>query len=357
MAGTGEGIARYVEELVAHLSQIDLVNEYYLLVDERVNFNFQISNDKFHAVRAKSPYYSWREQTLFVWELLRLKLDLVHFPSFNVPIFYPGKFIVTIHDLIHHRFPGKKRGRALHRLAYRAVMWTALKRARHIIAVSQATRRDLEANFKISPAKIAVIYEGVAARFREAGIPNSQFPIPKLYILFVGVWRQYKNLPRLARAFDILKERWPDLKLVLAGKIDPYYPEIKNAVMAARHAADIKPLEYVSEEELLSLYRGAQLLVIPSLTEGFGLIGIEAQACGTPVASSDTPVLHEVLGGGAVYFNPESEQDIAEKINGVLQNPDLKRNLRQAALDNSKRFDWQKTAAETLAIYERERIK
>lgn len=95
-----------------------------------------------------------------------MKLDLVHFPSFNVPIFYPGKFIVTIHDLIHHRFPGKKKGRLLHRLAYRLIMNSAVKRAAKIIAVSEATKQDILATFRIPPEKILVIYEGVNAKFR-----------------------------------------------------------------------------------------------------------------------------------------------------------------------------------------------
>lgn len=182
-------------------------------------------------------------------------------------------------------------------------------------------------------------------------MPNSEF---KPYILFVGVWRQYKNLPRLARAFDILKERFPDLKLVLAGKIDPFYPEIKKEVMAARNVRDIKVMSFVPDEGLAALYKEAELLVLPSLTEGFGLIGVEAQSAGTPVAASDIPVLREVLGNGAIYFDPENEVDIAQKIQPVLADENYKAGLRERALENSRRFDWNITAKQTLEIYERE---
>ncbi len=362
MAGTGEGIARYVEELVRSLSKIDSQNDYFLLLHERANANFirrRGQNAKFQNVLINSDYYSWAEQTKFIAELRRLRLDLVHFSSFNVPIFYPGKFVVTIHDIIHHLYPGKKKAHLLHRFAYRLVINSAVRRAAKIIAVSQGTRQDIVKTFHIEPEEIAVIYEGVDERFFQR-VPLSKiqeikekYEISEPYLLFVGVWRQYKNLPRLAQAFDIIKDRQGfSGQLVLAGKIDPFYPEIRRAVLGTKFAQDIKALGYVSDEDLLALYQGAAAFVLPSLIEGFGLIGAEAQASGVAVVASDIPVLREVLGEGAMYFNPKNVGDIAEKISTVLSDNELRLKLELNGLARVKKYTWEEAARKTLKVYE-----
>ena len=354
MAGTGEGIGRYIEELVRHLAAIDRKNEYVLIFqDKSVAANFQFSIFNFQKIIVKSKYYSFAEQTRLIWELRRLKLDVMHFPSFNAPIFYPGKFVVTIHDMIHHFFPGKKKARLIHRAAYRAVMGSAIVRSRKIIAVSENTKKDIMKNYRVSPGKIEVIYEGVGEKFSGAqDLDRGKFAITKPYILFVGVWRQYKNLPRAAAAFDILRQRYGhDLQLALAGKIDPFYPEIEREVMSAKQAADIRALGYVSDTELVALYRHASLFVLPSLIEGFGLIGAEAQSAGVPVAASDIPVLREVLGAGALYFDPRNVEDMAAKMNVILSDEKLRRRLTTAGKLNAGRFDWRKCAEATLEIY------
>lgn len=356
MVGTGEGIGRYIEELVRHLALIDDQNDYYLLVSK--NFPPEAGPplaDKFIIVKVKSPYYSLLEQTYFIWELARLRLDLVHFPSFNAPVFYPGRFVVTIHDIIHHQYPGRKKSRVLHRLAYRLTIWAAVMRAKKIIAVSEATKKDIIKAFRVSPEKIQVIYEGAelkAAPSEDIAAVLSRYNITKPFLLFVGVWRQYKNLPNLARAFDVIRDQYRiDCQLVLAGKIDDFYPEIKAEVMSIKHAADIRPLGFIPEIDLAALYQNAKIFVLPSLVEGFGLIGVEAQAAGLPVAASDIAVLHEILGYGAVYFDPSDPAGMAEKIVEIWQDAAHFTKLRKLAQDNVARFDWRKTALETLTVY------
>ncbi|MDP3741630.1 MAG: glycosyltransferase family 1 protein [bacterium] len=354
MAGTGEGIGRYIEELVRHLTIVDKINEYMLVCQdgEFSIFNFQFPNN-FKIIKSKTKYYSWREQTFFISELLKLKLDLVHFPNFNVPIFYPGKFVITIHDIIHNFYPGKKKSHFFHRLAYQATIRSAIKKAVKIIAVSHTTKQDIVAAFKVSPNKIEVVYEGVGQIFGQTGgLPGikEKYGITKSYILFVGVWRQYKNLHRLAEAFDILRETH-DLQLVLAGKIDPYYPEIRQSVMSIKNADDIKTVGFVPDSDLKAMYAGAQVFVLPSLVEGFGLIGIEAQASLLPVAASNIPVLKEILGRGAIYFDPKNPKDMAEKIDLILKNENLIKTLKNAGTQNILKYDWLETAKKTLAIY------
>lgn len=357
MAGTGEGIGRYVEQLVLYLADIDFVNEYFLLVRE--NLNLKIKSPKFQFVQVRAPYYSFAEQTSFVGELNKLHLDLVHFANFNVPIFYKGRFVTTIHDIIHHRFPGKKKSRFFHRLAYRYVIRSAINKARRVIAVSESTKTDIIKTFKTRPEKISVIYEGVDDKFSrsraqaEIESVKQKYGITKPYLLFVGVWRQYKNLPRLAQAFDILKEQYhQNLQLVLAGKIDPFYPEIRQAVLGIKNVREVKALGFVSDDDLVVLYRGATAFVLPSLIEGFGLIGLEAQAAGVPVVASNIPVLKEVLGTGAKYFNPQDQEDMAKCINLVISDKIVQQSLIAAGLRNARRYDWTKTARQTLGVYE-----
>lgn len=361
MGGTGEGIGRYVEELVRNLVEIDHSNEYFLLIDSKRSIEQieSIRNPNFHRVKIVSHYYSVAEQTYFIWELLRLKLDLVHFASFNVPIFYPKKFVVTIHDVIHHQFPGRKKFRIIHRLAYRLVIALAAGRAAKIIAVSEATKTDIMKIFKVPARKISVVYEGVDPRFISRGPEFAKVlarcQIAKPFLLFVGVWRQYKNLPRLAAAFDIIRDKYQiDCQFVLAGKIDDFYPEIKAQVQSIKNAKDIRALGFVPETDLAVLYHAAKILVLPSLVEGFGLAGIEAQAAGTLVTASDIPVLREILADGAIYFNPQDEEDMARKIAGLWRDETAAQNLKDKAARNLARFDWAETARQTLNLYNTE---
>lgn len=357
MAGIGEGIARYVEELIKHLGLIDKTNQYFLICSSKLSTSSFVLPNNFQFVVSNINYYSWNEQIKFLFVLMRLKLDLVHFPNFNMPIFYPGEFIITIHDLIHHRYPGKKKFRYIHRLAYRLVIDCAVNRAAKIIAVSRATKTTLIDTFKIPESKVTAIYEGVNERFyvrhQNSQIASvlAKYGIDKPYLLFIGVWRQYKNLPLLSAAFDIIKKTH-DIQLVLVGKIDQFYPEIKQEVFANPSFFDIKALGHIEERDLPTLYQGAVVFVLPSLLEGFGLIGLEAQASGVPVAASNIAVLREILGEGAIFFDPVNKVDMAEKIKKILENRDLAQSLIEAGNTNVKKYNWQKTARETLDVYE-----
>ena len=366
MAGTGEGIGRYVAEVAERLTAMDKKNQYVLLFsDSKIAANFvsQLPRDQvanFQSEVVASKYYSWGEQTKLILELRKLKLDLVHFPNFNVPIFYPGKFVITIHDIIHHYYPGKKKSRFFHRLAYKATIWTAVKRAAKIIAVSEATKKDLMNKFHVPENKVVVIYEGINETLSDkSDLLNSaqklqKYNISKPYILTVGVWRQYKNLPNLARAFDILREKYGrDYHLVLAGKIDGFYPEIQEEVYKIKNRGEIRSPGFIAEEDLPALYRNAKVFVLPSLIEGFGLTAVEAQAARTPVCASNIPVLREILGMGAVYFDPKNPLDMADKINLVLINQGKVEGLVDAGEKNARRYSWRTTAEQTLEVYNR----
>ena len=178
-----------------------------------------------------------------------------------------------------------------------------------------------------------------------------KFGISKKYILYVGVWRRYKNLPMLSKAFNRLREQGLDFELVLAGEQDPFYPEIVDQVTRSTYHESIKILGRVSDENLKLLYNAATLFVLPSLMEGFGLTALEAAACGTPIACSDIPTLREVLGQGAEYFDPNNLDNMAEVLVNLLRNENRLEELANLALSRAKHFSWKKAAEETILIY------
>ncbi len=357
MVGGGSGIDRYITELFSEVLKQDKTNEYVLFFrDESQTEKFKQYNHKIIVTGIK--HYSFAEQWKLPNILNRENLDLVHFPHFNVPIFYRGKFIVTIHDLTHTLIPGKKKSRFFHRLAYHLVFRNAVSAAKNIIAVSQATKKALLEYYPgLNHDKIQVVYEGLSATY---GVMDKQtafdqisnrFAITKPYILYVGAWRRYKNLPALAESFDKLIESGQDMELVLVGEKDPFYPEIEQQVFSIKHKERLRDLGRLSDEDLNTVYNAARLFVLPSSMEGFGLTILEAAACGVPIACSDIPVLREVAGQGAEYFDPNNLDNMTDVIRGLLDNPIKLEELANLALARSKHFSWNKAAKETMEIY------
>ncbi|MBX4205236.1 MAG: glycosyltransferase family 4 protein [Candidatus Doudnabacteria bacterium] len=356
MLGGGSGISRYISEISQAVLETDKTNKYVLFFR---NAQDAKPYERFgrKIIIADIAHYSLAEQLKFSRILRKEKLDLVHFPHFNVPILYRGKFVVTIHDLTHTKFPGRKKSRVFHRLAYNAVLAWAIRKSTAIVAVSESTKKEILEYFSVEPEKIHVVYEGanksygVLDKDRAFEFVTNRFKINKPYILYVGVWRRYKNLPNLAAAFDRIKEAGVDAQLVLAGEEDPFYPEIKGDVMNAKHHDDIRLLGRVTDEELNYLYNACSIFVLPSLAEGFGLTALEAAATGVPIACSDIPTLREVMGQGAEYFDPHNVGNMADVIQSILKRPERGEELANLGLKRASLFSWTKSAQETLTVY------
>jgi glycosyltransferase involved in cell wall biosynthesis len=356
MLGGGSGIDRYITELTHEVLKQDKKNEYVLFfrgADKSADYK-QYGHK---TVIADIPHYSFAEQFKWPGILKKEKLDLVHFPHFNVPIMYRKPFVVTIHDLTHTLIPGKKKSRFFHRLAYRMVFNAAIKNSKKIIAVSESTKKDILDRFHIAPQKIQVVYEGFNQAYKMVDKDeafkevSAQFGIKKSYILYVGVWRRYKNVNQLAKAFDKLIDKGLDLELVLVGEPDKFYPEIEQEVYSTEHKDKIKPLGRVSDEDLNLLYNAATLFVLPSLMEGFGLTALEAAVTGTPVSCSDIPTLREILGQAAEYFDPNNLDNMTDVLYGLLQKPERLEELANLGLRRANFFSWKKAAEETINLY------
>ncbi len=356
MVDGGSGIGRYITELFHEILKQDKTNQYVLFFRDIAQVeSFKQYNHK--IVVTGIGHYSLKEQIILPFIMLREKLDLVHFPHFNVPVLYRKKFVVTIHDLTHTLIPGKKKSHLFHRLAYHMVFWNAVRSSTKVVAVSGATKNAILDYFKINPQKISVVYEGLnqtygimdkAEAFNQV---SNRFNITRPYILYVGEWRRYKNLPQLALAFDQLIEKKLDIELVLVGKKDPFYPEIEEKIFSIKHKDRIKALGRIEDEQLKAVYNAATIFVLPSFMEGFGLTVLEAAACGVPITCSDIPSLREVAGQAADYFDPSNLQNMIDVINNLISNPERLEELANLALSRSKHFSWQKAAQEILEIY------
>ncbi len=358
---TFTGIGRYVYELIKHLAELDKTNEYVLFMNRPEYDHFEVPNKRFSKVLVNAKHYTVREQTSYLFALLRADLDLMHFTHFNVPLLYRRPSVVTVHDLTLSFFPGKKMNSAFYRFAYNTVLRNAVHASKQVIAVSENTKQDLIDIVKVAPRKVSVVYEGVSEKFgpredKEASAETrKKYGISKDYLLYTGVWRGHKNLVNLIRAFALLREgpEGMDYALVITGEEDPYYPEVKRTVSELGLEHHVVYTGMVSEDELVRLYQAATLYVFPSLYEGFGLPPLEAMRCGTPVVASKTSCIPEICGeANAQFFDPYDPSDMVSSIRRVLLDSTLRAELRECGLRHSLKFSWAKMAEKTLAVYE-----
>lgn len=326
----------------------------------------QYSAFKFPAhvkkVLVNAGHYSLAEQLKFWWLLQKERCDLVHFSHFNLPLLYRRKFVVTIHDTTISFYPGKKMNVWWRKLAYKLVIGHAVKASKQIITVSAHTKKDVMKLFKTDFEKINPIHIAPSAEFKvvedlEIKKLRLKYDLTNSFLLYTGNWREHKNLVGLIEAFAMLKAeaRLKDLKLVITGKEDPHYPEVKETIARLGLTDFIKLVGLVSLDDLVGLFNAATLYVCPSFYEGFGLPPLEAMACATPVAVSNTASIPEVCGEAAVYFNPHDPADMASKISDLLKDSPKQELLKLKGLKHSQTFSWDRCADKTLEVYKQAR--
>ena len=382
----GKGLGRYIQEVVDNVIKIDQENEYVIFLAKENFDEFSADGQRVKKVLAPVRWYTLAEQLVMPFLILREKIDLMHFPHFNVPIFCPSAFVVTIHDLILTKFPTVRATTLsplvykFKNLAYKIVIWLAVKRAKKVIAVSEFTKNDLAEKFKINLKKIEVTLEGVAnlARGRDSlfvqklddrktllsyniileDTEHRQDQIDD-FILYVGNAYPHKNLDVLLSVFSGLHQKHPNLRLVLVGREDYFYKRLKDIAEEIGLWHENIPQSpvifpgYVPDAELEVLYRQAEFYIFPSLYEGFGLPALEAMAKGCPVVSSDRSSLPEILGDAAIYFNPEDKADIFSKAEKLLQDKELREVLIKKGHHQVKKYNWWECARQTREIYKK----
>lgn len=360
------GIGRYSQNLIANLLKIDQDDEFVLFMtsEDKKEFAFrhpklEIKNLKLKIITVEIPHYSLVEQTKLGKIIEKENLDLMHFLNFNHPVNYKGKFVATIHDLTLLFYPDTaKKTSFLKKSAFKYVMKKTCQDAEKIIVDAENTKKDILKVFKINPDKIKVIYlaadDKVFAEVNKDNIEEikSKYKINNTpVLLYVGQFRPHKNIPSLISAFNILRKEM-DCKLVILGKPDPKHQRFFDLLNESEYKKDIILPGFVSNEELASWYKIADLFVFPSLYEGFGLPGLEAMAAGTPVVASNTSSLPEVYQNAAIYFDPLKPEDIAGKIKEILGDDKLRQELISKGKLLLRNYSWQKTAIETLKVYE-----
>jgi glycosyltransferase involved in cell wall biosynthesis len=362
----GKGLGRYTQEIVDNIIKIDEENDYVIFLAKE-NFDEFISpSARIKKVKVNIRCYTWREQIIFPFYILKEHLDLIHFTHFNIPIFCPIKFIVTIHDLILTKFPTVRASTLqpfLYRfknLAYRFVISQAVRKAKKIISVSNFTKQDILHNFKVRANKIIVTYEGVANLAK--GQDNlfvqklnqtetlELYNIKGKFLLYVGNAYPHKNLEGFLIIFKKILLKYPDLYLVLVGKEDYFYNRVKDKAKELDLGDKVIFPGYVPDAKLENLYALALAYVFPSFYEGFGLPPLEAAAKGCPVISSNRSAMPEVLGEAALYFNPEDIDEFIvalEKINSEQ----FRQDLINKGFAQAKKYNWWECAWQTLEVY------
>ena len=372
-----KGLGRYIQEIVDNILKIDEFNEYVVFLKKENFEEFQTDNPRVRKVIADVGWYTIVEQIKMPYYYWRERLDLVHIPHFNVPVFILNKFVVTIHDLILIRYPTARAstlGPILYKIknfAYRFSIKLAVKRATKIIAVSNFTKKDIVDLFQIDEKKVEVTLEGVAnlqknrenlfIKDRDDKKTLLGYNIGANYLLYVGNAYPHKNLEGLLDVFANIKkknsEKYHNLQLVLVGKSDYFYERTKEHAQFLGLWEENKENNnvvfpgFVDDTELEILYQQAIAYVFPSFYEGFGLPPLEAMTKGCPVISSNATSMPEILGEAAKYFNPKNKDEIKIVIENVLGNNELLQQMSIKGKEQSKKYSWWECARETHEIY------
>lgn len=355
-------IGRYTYELVSYLEKNDSENEYVLFLNEPHYSEYTPTNPRFKKILVNAKHYSIQEQTIFLYKILKEKLDLMHFTHFNAPLFYLKPSVVTIHDLTVSFYPGKKMTRFYHRLAYNLVIKSIAKRSKQIIAVSKNTKKDIVDILNIEDSKIDVIYNWInpwdfekIEDEKEINNMKLNYNIKNPYLLYTWVWREHKNLSRLINAYAEVVKEWVNVDLVIAWKEDLAYSEVRNAIIQNNLQNRVHLVWFQQWRDLALFYSWALAYVFPSLYEWFGLPILEAMASKLPVICSNNSSLPEVAWEwNVVYFNPTSIDSIKEAIIKISTDEQLRNDLVTKWQERVKEFSWQKMWKETLDLYKKQ---
>lgn len=351
------GIGSYVAALLQHVPQMVPSWSLAVLVTPKGRTLLPPLPKKVQVVVVDAPGYSAKEQLALPAKLASLRPRLVHIPHYVVPWFHPWRLVVTVHDLIHLLFPEflpSPWG-----FAYATLMMRrALRAAQMVIAVSEATAKDLKALFGADGRKIAVIPNGVDADLfapaqeqEERGI-RAKLGLERPYFLFVGNDKPHKNLETVLKAYQLFvrKTGLQAPNLVLVGGTNPQGPLAEKAsLLGLTHKVVI--LGYLPRNQLLAVYRGALSLVYPSLYEGFGLPVLEAAALGVPAMTSSIPAVREALEDAVLQVNPKDIVEQVQALRRLAFEAETRKRLGEKARARALGFRWEKTVEQTVRVY------
>lgn len=339
---------RYATKLLQYLQRLDATNEYFVLVKYAQNWTASAPN--FHPVIADVKDYTFAEQFKLWWIISRLKPDLVHFTMPQQPLLFTGRSVTTIHDLTMlrwHNISGNTLAYWLKLLVFKFLLWWVAHTSEALITPTRWVKIDITKTLHIDPIRAHVTYEA-ADTLPGKPLPPGGFDARSEFILFNGNVFPHKNVARLIEAHQSLLKTHPRLRLAIAGQLGQQGEALR---VNASQATNINWLGYVPDAQLKWLMEHARAYVYPSLSEGFGLPGLEAMRADTPVVASHATCLPEVYGDAAEYFDPASVEDMAAAIERVINQPRRRKELITLGRARVKQFSWQRMAEQTLAVY------
>lgn len=343
------GTEWYAWHMIQEFKKINTPHKFVLYYNQELESALSTSADSFIFKRLNWPLKKLWTHLRLGWELLLRPVD-IFFATNAIPFFHRGKMALTVHDLGFMRNP--ELYHPLARIYHRLSHYFGIKQADKILVPSEATKKDVLHYFPAAADKIKVVYLGfddrqfqVLSESEKEEIIN-KFDLPANFILYIGRLETKKNIQNLLRAYKMSDKRWP---LVLAGSAGRYgIDEINALANDPSIKSNVFILGYVSQKDYVRLMGAASAFVFPSKFEGFGIPLLEAMACGVPIICSDLPVLHEVAGECAIYFDPHKPENIVQAINQITSDENLAKQLSNAGLARVKRFSWTKCARESL---------
>lgn len=357
------GLGRYVMNLVKYLALSDTTNQYCLLLRKQ-HFSALELPSNWKKVLADFQHYSLKEQIILPLILLRERPSLVHFPHFNVPLLYFGKFVVTIHDLIMHQFTDETvttRSPLVYRLkrwGYNLVFAKAVKRSCKIIVPSKEVKNNVQTSYPdVNPDKIISLYEGcdtVLLPNIDLQVTLNKYHLSLPYLVYYGNAYPHKNVEFLLEAIKLVNQKGRKLALFISSPRSVFAEKLKQQIIEKQLNGTVIIQENVSDEDIAAILTGSVGFCYPSLLEGFGLQGLEVMSSGALLLASDTPVFKEVYQDKAIYFDPKDVNSLVGVIERVLAMGENEKEewIRQGK-EFVKRYSWSKMAQETLGVYEK----
>lgn len=348
------GISTYIRQLISALESLTPTHDIRIFQSRKSDESL---SDSFSSAKLWTPPHHRLERLALSLELTRHNLDVFHATDFIPPQFGAKRHVITVHDLTFLHYPHHKDANAVR--YYNDQIQYAVAHADHILSVSQATKNDLITMLNVPESKITVQPHGVHPKFKMLDTEllsrqGSALNLPEKYILTVGTLEPRKNIPALLSAYKnlpkIIRESHA---LLLVGQIGWLFDETMTRIQAMQEAGyNIIVRSDITDEQLPIVYNLANVFVFPSYYEGFGLPALEAMACGTPVASSDTSSLPEVIEEAGVFFSPENHKMLAQLLEQILTDSAYHQDLSAKGVARASQFTWKRSAEIALSVYE-----
>ena len=352
------GVGQYALQLLCQLSKIDTKNKYIIYLKNPPLPDLPPATNNWQY-RVFGPQNLWTKFALPLHLLIQKeKLSLFFSPSHYSPSFCPCPTIPTIHDLGYLQFKNQFTPKDFYQLKN----WTkqSLKKASHIITVSQFSKDEIIKTYHIDPKKIIIAYNGVNTppiidQKKQQNILSSYLLKAKSYYLYLGTLKPNKNIPFLIKSFSLFLRSTIDnqqSKLVIAGKKGWLFDEIFATVKKEGIESQVVFTDFVTEDQKWTLYQNAIASVLPSTYEGFGIPAIESMKTGTPVIVSDIPPFKEVVQNNGLFIDPKNKSDLCQRMIEIMD-PQTRQKFSKLGKTQANKFTWQSTAKSVLSVFEK----